>query len=309
MIPCLNSPLVGDVADEASRQAASFCAQWEIVVVGRDEPDALARRSLVRFVETPRPVYSGAARNLGLKEARGEQVVFVDADCIPQPGWLETLLRHQAEHDCVASGAIELEDTDYWRLCGNVAEFRENLSSRPPARRTYLASFSLVGSRAAFVESGGFDETLRTGQDLELTARLHQQGVPLCFEPRARVVHRPSRKTFGTLPAYAFLCGSNSIRVRARHPQAMPTPRLAFNWVALLALSPLIAAVSTWRTFADDPAVRRRWRTAPVVFLMKMGWVFGASQTLRREGSHLLAGRPKLAVEPVSPKSSGRSES
>ena len=35
----------------------------------------------------------GCARQIGINRAKGEHVAFTDADCIPQPNWLENLMQ------------------------------------------------------------------------------------------------------------------------------------------------------------------------------------------------------------------------
>src|SRR4029079_5050367 len=42
----------------------------------------------VRVVRSDRPLLPGDARNLGVRNARGAVILFIDADCTADPGWL-----------------------------------------------------------------------------------------------------------------------------------------------------------------------------------------------------------------------------
>jgi glycosyltransferase involved in cell wall biosynthesis len=66
---------------------------YEVVVVDDGSTDAtadVARRSGVRVFSQPN-AGPAAARNHGAQEARGEFLLFTDADCAPVPGWVRAL--------------------------------------------------------------------------------------------------------------------------------------------------------------------------------------------------------------------------
>ncbi|MGB5057754.1 MAG: glycosyltransferase, partial [Candidatus Promineifilaceae bacterium] len=87
IIPSLNSPLIDQVVAALVGQAQAEVIR-EIVVVGKDEAGLLLVGGRVRLVDTGQPVPPGTARNLGIRAATADLLIFLDSDCLPQPGWL-----------------------------------------------------------------------------------------------------------------------------------------------------------------------------------------------------------------------------
>lgn len=106
-----------------------------------------------------------AASNQGLAAARGDMLVVMNDDCVPQPGWLEPLIA------AVESGV--------W-LCS------------PRWQHARLGGHCLAMPRACYRATGGFDERFRHwcgDQDLEL--RVHHLGKPIRQVRESVVLHEP----------------------------------------------------------------------------------------------------------------------
>jgi GT2 family glycosyltransferase len=253
----------------------------ELIVAGLDRDENHRAVKAVRFVDTGERVYPGAARNAGAAEAQGRNLVFVDSDCLPQAGWLAALEAALAREPCGVGGAVAFEPDGYWSEADNVALFHEFLATRPPARRRYLASLNFAIDRTLFERHGGFDPTLRSAEDLDLTARLDRAGVPLYFEPRAVVRHRPSRRTAGGVWRHHFTYGANSARVRLRYPDVLAAPSILRSRALMAILSPTIATLTTARIFLREPGTLPYLRTAPAVFLTKLAWCWSVAASRR----------------------------
>lgn len=282
IIPNLHSPVIDEVVTAVLTQTETAMAVW---VVGQDRHDRIPLHPQVHILVTPEPVYPGVARNLGAAKAAADAdvLIFLDADCVPQPGWLPALLEaRQAHPDAGAiSGAMLPQSNGFIQYCGQIANFHEFLHLHPPALRPTLASFSLLVPRVAWDGSGGFDPQLRHTEDMDFTLRLRAQGWTLWFEPRARVYHRPTRVTLRQFWTYARCGGVDSIRMRLRYAKACSMPFWSYwPWAWCLG-APGIAALRTVQIYAHTPGLWRHLRCLPWVFMHKLAWCYGAADGLR----------------------------
>jgi glycosyltransferase involved in cell wall biosynthesis len=96
---------------------AQTLTDWELIVVENgssdDGPDRVVSRAgtdpRIRMVRVS-AAGPGAARNRGVSEATGEWVLFLDADDLIDPDYLETMVRSGAGADVVAGGWREFRD-------------------------------------------------------------------------------------------------------------------------------------------------------------------------------------------------------
>ncbi len=142
---------------------------------------------------------AAAARNLGAAAATGQVLVFLDADTVPEPGFVAALTRRpSASPDALAVGRRRHAD-----LSGDGRELTE------PAwlREAYAASRDLLDAdgrsfrfvisavlalrRELFDDLGGFDERFvgYGGEDWDLAYRAWNNGALLVHEPGAVAVH------------------------------------------------------------------------------------------------------------------------
>ncbi|MCL4458357.1 MAG: glycosyltransferase [Chloroflexi bacterium] len=277
IIPNLHSPIVDRTIRSVESQATD---NFEIIVVGLDRHGLINTNNHITFVSTGRSVYPSVARNIGLDRAVGQYVIFLDADCVAAPGWLDALLFHLRQEPCAVSGSMHLTKDNFWILCDNIATFHEYLSNLPRGTRPYLPSFSLAIHREALLAVGGFDESLPTAEDLDLSIRIASAGYKLYFEPTAVVYHYPERRSAISVFAHSSVSGQNSMRVRLKYGPIFRMPSIVQNPLGLLALSPVVAAYVTLKIFLGDPHLWIYWYTSPIIFLSKIAWCLSASRAL-----------------------------
>lgn len=282
IIPNLNSPII-DRTLAAVKDQELESARVEVLVVGLDEPQLVDASGPVRLVETGTPAPPAVARNIGVREARGELLVLTDADCIPHRHWLRTLVHRYEDPDVtVVGGGVTFPTSGYWRIADNISTFHPYLHTAPRGSRDQLPSLNLSFRRHVWEQVGPFDERYPrpAGEDADWTTRARLAGHTLHFEPQAVITHYPARTTFGSLWGHAVGFGQYSIKLDERYHAALGRSLALRHWLLTLSLAPLIAACVTGQVFRS----RHLWRfayTLPAVYTAKLGWCWGASQRLR----------------------------
>jgi GT2 family glycosyltransferase len=169
----------------------------------------------------------GFNRNVALAEAHGSVIVFLDDDCVPCDGWLETLLAPLSDPavDGVM-GAVRLTPSSrFGELVGALGYPAGGSVGFPvmfpvdAAGFTHHFSTLNAALRIAPVRAlGGFDETMRWGcEDSELACRARGAGLRVRFEPDAVVTH-PVREDLAGLTRWLFCRGRAAYQLTRRAP-------------------------------------------------------------------------------------------
>jgi GT2 family glycosyltransferase len=284
IIPDLHSPVIGRTLDSLRAQVYDLRGV-EVLVVGQDKYQLVHEDELIRFIPTQHPVIQSIARNTGSRQARGDLLVFIDADCVAAPDWLQTLtMRFEDPGVHLVGGGLVFPAGDYWTLCDNIAILYDWLSTSPGGTRPNLASLNLAIRRQAWERLGGFDETFAKAEDTELSLRARLAGYSLYFEPRAMVTHAPpaSRNQLGRTLRRAFESGYWSLAAFARHQDRIGLASYYRRAWSTLLTAPLTAAGVVVKIFRMRE-LRRFWYTLPAVYVNKLLWRVGGAYRLWQE--------------------------
>ena len=234
---------------------AADAAVAAVVVVDDGSRDpaavaAVAAASGARLVARPSSGGPGAARNAGAALAGTPLVAFVDADCVPAPGWLDALLPHFADpRVALVAPRIVAADEDGGPLTRYEAVRAPHDRGPAPARVVpggrvpFVPGAALVARAAAL--GAGFDPALRGGEDVDLVWRLTAAGHHVRYEPAARVAHAHRTAPRDWL-ARRVSYGAGAAPLARRHPGAARplalSPWSAAAWLAVALGRPAIGA-------------------------------------------------------------------
>ncbi|NOT88992.1 MAG: glycosyltransferase [Lysobacter sp.] len=145
-----------------------------------------------------------AACNDGASLARGDHLVFLNNDTIPQPGWLDALLDTFDAHPDAGlvgaqllypdgrlqeAGGVVFADGSGW----NYGKFESPEDPRFAYLRDcdYASGAAIAIPRALFAELGGFDTRYAPAyyEDTDLAFAVRAAGKRVFYQPASRVIH------------------------------------------------------------------------------------------------------------------------
>jgi mycofactocin system glycosyltransferase len=184
------------VVDDGSSEASAARLSMSVSEAGA----VLVRRA---HAEGP-----ASARNAARAVADTPLIAFLDADVLPDAGWLDRLLGH-FDDETVGAVAPRVAAGSADSVGGSRLAAYESLSSpldlgpEPGTvgahrRVSYVPSAALVCRREALEAVGWFDAGLTVGEDVDLCRRFEREGWVVRYEPRSVVHHdvRPDVKSF-----------------------------------------------------------------------------------------------------------------
>ena len=259
----------------------------EVVVVddGSADPDAVrdaASRGGARVLRRPSSAGPARARNEGVSATSAPLVALLDSDVCAGPDWLAGLLGHfddpevgaVAPRVVVAAGSGALPAYEAARSPLDLGRWPGPVG--PGKRLGFVPAAALVVRREAFEQVGGFDPSMRFGEDVDLAWRLAAAGCTVRYEPSVQVVH-PHRAGPRAWLAQRVAYGSSAGALARRHPGKMRhlvVPAWMLAPVALAGDGRRWAATAS--ALAGAAALAARLPSAPGARLQVLRWAAGA---------------------------------
>lgn len=200
IIPAYNCS--GYIAESVAAALSQTFSEMEVIVVNDGSPDTVElEQALSEFFS--RIVYisrenggPGAARNTGIKHARGEYLAFVDGDDIWKPEFVEKQLGF------LESKGVDMVYCDAY-LFGEVDRPNQTFSMRSPSEGEVTTESLILGTcnvilsgtlvrKSAVVKHGMFTESglPMAFEDYELWFRLAKGGVKIDFTDEVLLSYR-----------------------------------------------------------------------------------------------------------------------
>jgi glycosyltransferase involved in cell wall biosynthesis len=135
-----------------------------------------------------------AARNLGIKEARGKIVLFLDDDSVPTRDWLKvTIASWEKFYDFDGIGGYIISESTANIYCRINTDFfnwylEQHVGSKSSA---FLPTCNAGYKKAVLDKVGGFDESFKraAGEDRDLSLKILKVGGKLKLDKKILVYH------------------------------------------------------------------------------------------------------------------------
>jgi cellulose synthase/poly-beta-1,6-N-acetylglucosamine synthase-like glycosyltransferase len=236
---------------------------FEVIVVddGSTEsaPESACNSERSYALTTVRQAHAGipVARNLGVRNSKGELVLFIDADCRLEPNCLAALnaaVSQTPQHDCFQLRLVGNRDC----LVGRAEHLRlttfQNFMLRPDGRIGCLNTAGFAIRRARVDVNGNlFDPTALRGEDTLLMASLMQAGEWPLFVPGAVVEH--------TVDLSLVQCLRKDLRTAYLETQAYEAIAAKGMTIRLTQRERLRFLRRMWKASAEDSVGRWAWLT------------------------------------------------
>ena len=171
---------------------------FEIIVVSKKFPKQLEdmfESEQIKFLKEEGSTL-GAARNLGVRNAKGKLVSFIDDDAQAPADWLDKIsltFSRFPSLSCLGGPHFapqeESENNTLKSVGGLFFEAHLQKTCFDKSAVGKIAGCNVTYKRSVFQAVGYLDENLRTCEDWEFNRRLVENGYSLRFDPDIQVLH------------------------------------------------------------------------------------------------------------------------
>jgi glycosyltransferase involved in cell wall biosynthesis len=290
VIPVLNgAATIGDMLQALVSQFP-VPQEFEIIVADNGSTDTTLE-IVTRF---PQVIVIGesrrgpaAARNAGLRAARHDVILHCDADTLPTRRWVAELAACFGDESAhIAAGKTlnypPATPAERYLATAQLYEAEFNIS-RPVL--PFVASMNMAVRRTSALAIGGWNEEMRTSEDVDFSTRLLARfPSPIRLAPAAVLFHR-NRSSDAGLKKQAWTYGEGVADTYRRYPGVVPwgakqyahlLPNLAGR-----SLAPLWLAAGRTLGFANESEVEHAH-----YHRMWTWWFWGGFFSFQRHGKY-----------------------
>lgn len=271
---CLQSILNQDVSEP-----------FEVIVVDSscDQTPQLIRNNFpaVKVIHIDHRVDSGTARDMGVRNAQGKLVAFIDSDCTVSPDYLRRVAENHSLNKYVAVGGPVINGNPQSLIswASYMIEFSEFLpKGMEKTAVSHLPTCNLCYRREIFDVYGGFPRNAVLMQcDLLFNWKICQTERKILFDPAIPVAHH-HRTTLKSYLRHQYAIGIGTVQV-LRRTRLRGSTLVKYPILVTLML-PVLPLIKFTRTTArclrwDYPSFLKRPMVFPLLSLGLLWWLVG----------------------------------
>jgi len=232
----------------------------------------------VNVIQLEKRAFTGDAKNVGLKKARGNIIAFIDSDCIAEKNWLSTIKKLYTQGYKLVGGSIG--NMNPGNIVSKAEYFLELIQLSPGSRARYVSLISTANcffAREIFDKHGNFP-TIRKGVDMLFSYNLIEKKEKILFSPEMKIYHACTTNFLKYLKKQ-ILHGEYSIL--ARKEAGMPGSFLSNNLIFI----PFLPFIRTFFILKhiillDINLIKDLFQSLPVFLIGTLAWSFGCAKSI-----------------------------
>jgi glycosyltransferase involved in cell wall biosynthesis len=193
---------------------------YEIIVADGHSGDRTAEiaRSLGAIVINNDKAIQSAGRNIGAANAKGKLVAFIDADIVLEKEWLKKAVTQFRDPGVAAVGNFpEIAAGSNWIEKAWFFHVKNKYAEKTPISADWLASANIIFDKAIFDRIGGFDESMRYGEDVDISFRALRYGYEMKLVPELESTHLQYETSLGGFIKRQLAGGHMILRLIENH--------------------------------------------------------------------------------------------
>jgi GT2 family glycosyltransferase len=164
--------------------------QYEIIVVDaspvnllEDIKNNFRNVNWIYYTKKPNKKTYPEQRNIGIENAKGEIIIFIDADCIPDEVWLDEIIKPIIEQgELIVAGSVEsIGGRSFWDVEQESIQLKEYINE--------CSTINMAFMKSIIKKVGFFDETFEAGEDTDFSWRAVDSGYKIKYNKNAIVHH------------------------------------------------------------------------------------------------------------------------
>lgn len=171
---------------------------------------------------------SYAARNLGIKNSKGEIICFTDDDCIAERDWIRNLVNgYKIEQIGGVGGKIV-----GYNITKILERYVEDIGGLGQEKFQNIFSVTANASyrKKVLDEIGVFDPYFKSGGDADLGIRVNLKKYKILYSPDALIFHK-HRISINALSRQFFKYGTGYVRLHRKYPKNFILKRILKDYI------------------------------------------------------------------------------